>query len=144
MNPSFFRPEDWQRVRNAQGEPGLKDFYANLDTGEIMTRRQYLNLYRGVNVEQYVAAHKEAARASGARPLWGHNGYTDAIYQDYRRAYRQRHPGQKAPGFKSREFQDTLDQLNSPRSKAGKGRKAQALRRIGRKRANDYHDVGES
>lgn len=136
-----FRPDDWKRVRNPRGEPGLKDFYANLDTGKVMTRRQYLNRVRGKSVEQYTKESKSAIRKAGIYQQ--HNGYTDAIYEDYERAYRRRNPGKKIPKFRSDEFQQILDDLSS-NSKSGKGRKARALKKIGRKRSNDYSDVGET
>lgn len=136
-----FRADDWKRVRNPHGEPGLKDFYANLDTGEVMTRRQYLNQVREKSVEQYTRESKTAVRRAGYYQQ--HNSYTDAIYEDFERHYHRTHPGKSVPKFRSDEFQNILDDLSS-NSKSGKGRKARALKKIGRKRSNDYNDVGET
>ena len=147
-------PAEWAPVRGKGGNTG----WANRETGERISNRQYRNRLVGESIEAYRGRPERiTARLSRTDFKNPYTGQAAAAYRDYEKHWRQTHGFHRGkatapvPGRYSPEFQDILDALASkPRKPYPKGketgpphgRKAKALEKLGRRKPGWDFPVG--
>ena len=131
-------PAEWAPVRGKGGNAA----WVNRETGERISNRQYRNRLVGESIEAY-RARPERVQSRLARSEFHKvtGPQADAAYRDFTKYWRSRYPNRPLPSRFSTDFQDILDDLAS-KSTAPSGRKARALKKLGRRKPGWDFPVG--
>lgn len=131
-------PSDFRRYTGPDQQLRKARAYVNVETGEVVSRRQYLKAQRGgVSNERYA---KERRNRGEKNPM---SAYNRAL-RDYQAEQRAKGIQQNLQDIRtSTDFKSIVRDLKT-KDRSATGKKAQALVKLGRRRADWHYRVGET